>query len=157
LLERRLPEIAAHGSHVAALAGRLAHRAGLSDEQVRLIQTAALICDIGLVTLPDSIVRRMSQNLTRSEARRYREHPQISQAMLGPLSDFASLGVWIRHHHERWNGLGYPDQLAGEAIPFASRLIAACDAYLSAASNEGGSACLAALATGSWPVRPRRP
>jgi response regulator RpfG family c-di-GMP phosphodiesterase len=140
LLERRLPEIAAHGRRVADLAGRLAHRAGLPHEQVRLIQTAALICDIGLVTLPDSIVRRMSQNLTSSEARRYREHTQIGQAMLGPLNDFAALGVWIRHHHERWSGLGYPDQLAGQAIPFASRLIAVCDAYLSTASTEGGSA-----------------
>ena len=78
--------------------------------------------------------------VTSSEARRFQEHPDIGQAMLGPLSDFASLGAWIRHHHERWSGQGYPDQLAGQAIPSPSRLIAVWDGYLSAVSKEGGSA-----------------
>jgi response regulator RpfG family c-di-GMP phosphodiesterase len=138
LLERRLPETAEHGRRVGDLVGRLAQRAGLPEEDVRLIQTAALICDIGLITLPDSVARRMSHNVTPAVARRFQEHAQIGQVMLGPLNDFALLGTWIRHHHERWDGRGYPDQLAGTDIPLAARLIAVCDGYLASVSGDGG-------------------
>jgi response regulator RpfG family c-di-GMP phosphodiesterase len=107
---------------------------------VRLIQTAALICDIGLITLPDTVARRTSQTLTGPGARRYQEHAQIGQVMLGPLDAFAVLGTWIRHHHERWDGRGYPDQLAGTDIPPPARLIAVCDGYLASVGQEGDGA-----------------
>jgi HD-GYP domain-containing protein (c-di-GMP phosphodiesterase class II) len=106
------------------------------------VQIAALVYDVGLVGLPDALVRRTPALLTPAERAQYESHPFIGQNMLAAVETLADLGVWIRHHHERWDGFGYPDGLAGAAIPLPSRIIGLADAYLEAVSREGGTAAL---------------
>jgi putative nucleotidyltransferase with HDIG domain len=139
-LERRLPNRANRCREVARLAGRLAERAGMSDEQMRQVQVAALVHDIGLISLPDAIVQRDPTRLPPTERGQYERHAVIGASMLGSIERLAEVATWIRHHHERWDGQGYPDRLAGEAIPLVSRIIALADGYLDAASREGGTA-----------------
>jgi response regulator RpfG family c-di-GMP phosphodiesterase len=140
LLERRLPQRAASCREAARLAGRLAERAGLTDEEARRVQVAALVHDIGLVGLPDPLLRRSPSLLPPPARAEYERHPIIGQNMLGTVEQLADFATWIRHHHERWDGNGYPDGLAGAAIPLPARLIALADGYVEAVRREGSTA-----------------
>jgi response regulator RpfG family c-di-GMP phosphodiesterase len=142
LVERRIPERANRCREIARLGGRLAARAGLSAEEARWVQLAALVHDIGLVVLPDSLLRTTPALLPAAVRGKYEQHPIVGQTMLQATSEEADLGRWIRHHHERWDGRGYPDGLAGAQIPLPSRIIALADGYLEAVSHEGGTAAL---------------
>lgn len=139
-LERRLPDRANRCREVARLAGRLGRRAGLAPEMLRRVQVAALIFDIGLIGLPDPIIRQPAARMPDAARLQYEQHPVIGQTMLSTVEPFAETAAWIRHHHERWDGRGYPDRLAGPAIPLPSRIIALADGYLEAVLQEGGTA-----------------
>ncbi len=139
-LERRLPERAARCRESARLAGRLAERAGLSPDEARRVQVAALVHDIGLMGLPDALLRRSPAELPLAGRLRYEQHAVIGQSMLGAVDQLADMALWIRHHHERWDGQGYPDRLAEAAIPLASRIIAVADGYQEAIRRDGGTA-----------------
>ena len=141
-LERRLPARATRCREIARLGGRLAERAGLSHEQGRWVQIAALVHDIGLVALSDELLRRTPSLLPPLERAQYERHPIIGQTMLGSVQPLAEMSHWIRYHHERWDGSGYPDRLVGSAIPLVSRIIALVDGFLEAAAREGGTAIL---------------
>jgi response regulator RpfG family c-di-GMP phosphodiesterase len=141
-LERRLPARATRCREIARLGGRLAERAGLSHEQGRWVQIAALVHDIGLVGLSDELLRRTPSLLPPLERAQYERHPITGQTMLGSVEPLAEMSHWIRHHHERWDGSGYPDRLVGSAIPLVSRIIALVDGFLEAAAREGGTAIL---------------
>lgn len=134
-LDRRLPEQAAHCREIARVAAGLADRLGLPPEEGRRIQVAALVHDIGLTSLPDELVQRTRPDRSLAKSAEYRRHSVIGQNMLASVEHLAQLGTWIRHHHERWDGTGYPDGLTGEAIPLASRIIAVADDYLRAAAQ----------------------
>jgi len=140
MLEQRLPDRAARCREVARLAARLAERAGLPKPEIRWVQVAALIHDLGLASLPDSLLRRPPAELLLTQRTQYERHPLIGQKMLSRVEELTGLATWVRHHHERWDGMGYPDRLAGTAIPLPSRIIALADAYLEAASFESGAA-----------------
>jgi response regulator RpfG family c-di-GMP phosphodiesterase len=140
MLEQRLPDRAARCREVARLAARLAERAGLPTAEIRWVQVAALIHDLGLASLPDALLRRPPAELLLTQRTQYERHPLIGQKMLSRVEELTGLGTWVRHHHERWDGLGYPDRLAGTAIPLPSRIIALADAYLEAAAFETGTA-----------------
>jgi response regulator RpfG family c-di-GMP phosphodiesterase len=142
LVERRIPERANRSREIARLGARLAERAGLSAEESRWIQLAALVHDIGLVALPDLIVRTPPAQLPAAVRGKYEQHPIIGQTMLQATSEQLDLGKWIRHHHERWDGRGFPDGLAGAHIPLPSRIIALADGYLEAVCRDGGTAAL---------------
>ncbi len=138
-LEHRLPRRAAQCKEVARLAGRLAERAGMDTDEARRVQVAALVHDVGLMTLPDSIVRRAPAELSMSARAQYQGHPAVGQRMLSSVAELTDIATWIRHHHERWDGRGYPDRLAGESIPLPSRIIALADGYLEAVASETGT------------------
>ena len=138
LLQQRLPNRTAHYKAVARLAGRLAERAVRPPEEVRAIQAAALIHDIGLVSLPDALLRPGLVPMTRRVE--YERHAVLGQQMLSSVEELAEMATWIRHHHERWDGTGYPDRLVGSAIPLASQLIALAAGFNDAVTREGGSA-----------------
>src|SRR5579859_6113179 len=123
---------------VARLAGRLAERAQQPAEKVRAIQAAALIHDIGLVSLPDLLLRPGLVPMTRRVE--YERHAILGQQMLSSVDELGEMAGWIRHHHERWDGAGYPDRLAGPAIPFPSQIIAIAAGFNDALAREGGSA-----------------
>jgi len=90
--------------------------------------------------LPDSIVRQRPDNMPYAAQIQYEQHPIIGQSMLSAVEQLVEIATWIRHHHERWDGGGYPDRLSGPAIPLPSRLIALADGYLEAVGREGGTA-----------------
>lgn len=139
-LERRLPERASRCREAARLAGRLAERAALPAETVRMIQLAALVQDIGLMGLPDPILRQRPEDLTTAARTQYEQHPILGQGTLSGVEQLVEIATWIRHHHERWDGHGYPDRLAGLNIPLPARIIALTDGYIEALGREGSTA-----------------
>lgn len=139
-LEQRLPQRAAECREVARLAGRLAERAGMTPDEARWVQVAALVHDVGLTGLPDAILRRSPGELSMAASAQYQRHAVLGQHMLSVVPDLADMARWIRHHHERWDGRGYPDRLVGEAIPLPARIIALADGHLHATAFEGGTA-----------------
>jgi response regulator RpfG family c-di-GMP phosphodiesterase len=139
-LERRLPDRANRCREIARLVGKLAERAALEPELTRLIQVTALVHDIGLMGLADPILRQRPEDMPQGARVQYEQHPIIGQGMLGAVEQLVDISTWIRHHHERWDGHGYPDRLAAFSIPLPSRLIALVDGYVDAVGREGGTA-----------------
>jgi putative nucleotidyltransferase with HDIG domain len=116
-----------HSQRVADLAARTARRLGLADEEIELTRLAASLHDLGKLAIPEEILRKPGP-LTEPERMVLERHPQIGFRML------ESLGVdpvadWVLHHHERWDGSGYPDGLPGDRIPLGARIIFVADAY----------------------------
>jgi diguanylate cyclase (GGDEF)-like protein/putative nucleotidyltransferase with HDIG domain len=116
-----------HSQRVADLAARTARRLGLPDEDIELTRLAASLHDLGKLAIPEEILRKPGP-LTEPERMVLERHPQIGFRML------ESLGVdpvadWVLHHHERWDGSGYPDGLPGDRIPLGARIIFVADAY----------------------------
>jgi two-component sensor histidine kinase len=138
-LERRWPERVAQCRGAARLAARMASSAGLTPEETRGVQVAALLQDVGLIALPDALLRTGSAGLSAAERSLHRQHPLIASETLGGRG-FAHISAWIRHHHERWDGSGYPDGLAGEDIPLPTRILALATGYVEAVTREGGTA-----------------
>jgi response regulator RpfG family c-di-GMP phosphodiesterase len=139
-LERRLPERASRCREAARLAGRLAERAALPAETARMIQLAALVQDIGLMGLPDPILRQRPEDLPTAARVQYEQHPILGQGTLSGVEQLVEIATWIRHHHERWDGHGYPDRLSGLNIPLPARIIALTDGYIEALGREGSTA-----------------
>lgn len=117
---------ASHGNRTAQLAGRLAAALGLSDEEQRRLVLAANLHDVGKIGVPEAVLLKPGP-LTREEWHLMQQHPAIGAAILGEVSGMADVAKVVRHHHERWDGKGYPDGLAGEEIPFFSRILAVAD------------------------------
>jgi diguanylate cyclase (GGDEF)-like protein/putative nucleotidyltransferase with HDIG domain len=123
-----------HSGRVAELAAQIAEQLGLSAEEVELTRLAGSLHDLGKLAIPEEILRKPAA-LSDAERLVLERHPQIGFRML------ESLGVdpithWVLHHHERWDGAGYPEGLAGDAIPLGARIIFVADAYDAMTSNR---------------------
>jgi len=119
---------ACHGEDVAELAERVALGMSLSGGQARDARYAAMLHDIGKVAVPSEILLKPGP-LTDEEWVTMRSHAAIGGELVGRIDAFAHLAPAVRASHERWDGGGYPDGLAGEEIPLLARIIAACDTY----------------------------
>ncbi|HET8630237.1 MAG TPA: diguanylate cyclase [Thermomicrobiales bacterium] len=117
-----------HSRHVAALAQQLARAAGCSREDVEQIRVGGLLHDIGKIGIPETILNKPGR-LTDEEWALMRSHPDIGARILAPIAALGAVIPLVRHHHERWDGQGYPLRLHGEHIPLGARIIAICDAY----------------------------
>lgn len=117
-----------HCDAVVALATKVARRLGLPPHAVEEIGRVALLHDIGKVGIPDSILQKQGP-LTELEWDLVRQHPVIGERIVVAVDALAPLGRAVRSEHERFDGSGYPDGLAGTRIPLASRITLACDAY----------------------------
>ncbi|MBC7319958.1 HD domain-containing protein [bacterium] len=117
-----------HSLRVAQLSEDIAREMGLSEVQVERIRNAALLHDLGKIGLPLNILNKPDK-LTREEWLQIYRHPIIGADISKEVSRFKEVPLWIRHHHERYNGNGYPDNLKGEEIPLESRIIACADAF----------------------------
>jgi HD-GYP domain-containing protein (c-di-GMP phosphodiesterase class II) len=117
-----------HGEDVADLAERVALRMGLSRAQARDVRHAAMLHDVGKIAVPSEILLKPAP-LTEEEWEKMRSHAAVGGELVGRIDAFAHLAPAVRASHERWDGGGYPDGLAGEQIPLAARIIAACDSY----------------------------
>lgn len=113
---------------VADLATRIAARLGLSDEDVKSVRIASLLRDIGQIGISDDILQRDGP-LTGDERRMLESHPSLGHAIVERSPHFRAMLPGILHHHERWDGQGYPFGLTGEQIPIAARVVAIADAY----------------------------
>lgn len=116
-----------HSRQVAALAFLVAESLGLCTERVQDIQMAALLHDVGKVAVPDAVLRKRSR-LSPGERAVLREHAELGARILDG-TELAYMAPWVRAHHERWDGTGYPDGIAGPAIPLEARIVSACDLY----------------------------
>jgi HD-GYP domain-containing protein (c-di-GMP phosphodiesterase class II) len=112
---------------VAELAARVALRLGLEAEQIELTRLAGSLHDLGKLAIPEEILRKPGE-LTDSERLVLERHPQIGFRMLDSLGVDPVADI-VLHHHERWDGAGYPNGLRGEDIPLAARIIFVADAY----------------------------
>jgi diguanylate cyclase (GGDEF)-like protein/putative nucleotidyltransferase with HDIG domain len=118
------------GSHsymVGELAARVASRMGLDGEQIELARLAGSLHDLGKLAIPEEILRKPGP-LNEAERLVLERHPQIGFRMLDSLG-VEPVASWVLHHHERWDGDGYPDRLGGERIPLGSRILLVADAY----------------------------
>jgi len=117
-----------HSQRVGDLARTFALHLGLEAEMADRIRTAGLLHDIGKIAVPEMLLNKKGP-LTREEFLRVIDHPVIGEEMVRPLTTLASVLQLIRHHHERFDGRGYPDGLRGDAIPYEVRLLSIVDAY----------------------------
>ena len=117
-----------HSQTVVRLATDVAQRLGLTEKRVEEVEQVALLHDIGKVGIPDSILQK-PYALNEQEWELMHQHPAIGARIVVGTETLSHLGAAVRAEHERWDGTGYPDGLAGEAIPLASRITLVCDAY----------------------------
>lgn len=118
-----------HCRGVVQLAMEVGDRLGLSPERLRNLEFGALLHDVGKIAIPKEIINKPG-SLDPHEWQVIKTHTTEGQAMLDRVGGFMSdVGRIVRSHHERWDGGGYPDGLAGEAIPVEARIIAACDSW----------------------------
>jgi diguanylate cyclase (GGDEF)-like protein/putative nucleotidyltransferase with HDIG domain len=117
-----------HSEQVVALATDVARLLGLSPPDLEQVRHGALLHDVGKLAIPNEILHKPGP-LTDAEWRVMAEHPVIGERILRRTPQLGHLAPIVRHEHERWDGGGYPDGLARTAIPIASRIILACDAY----------------------------
>jgi diguanylate cyclase (GGDEF)-like protein/putative nucleotidyltransferase with HDIG domain len=123
-----------HSERVSALAEKIAEQLGLTAEEIELTRLAGSLHDLGKLAIPEEILRKPS-GLTDAERIVLERHPQIGYRMLESLG-VDPIADWVLHHHERWDGTGYPDGLAGEEIPLGARIIFVADAFDAMTSNR---------------------
>ena len=118
------------GSHsyaVGALSARIAARAGMDAGQIELVGMAGELHDVGKLAVPRGLLNKPDP-LAEDERLVLERHPLLGFRMLDALG-LEPLATWVLHHHERWDGRGYPHRLAGDEIPLAARILLVADAY----------------------------
>ncbi len=128
VVEARDSWFAGHGLRVAQLAASVAAELGRSDEEVEVVRRAGLLHDIGMICVPEELMGKQS-SLSPEEFEQIKRHVVVASQILAPLPHLSHVGAFVRSHHERWDGAGYPDGLAGEAIPWGARIIGAAEIY----------------------------
>jgi putative nucleotidyltransferase with HDIG domain len=134
-LDARDRYTAGHSAAVAVYCRDIARRMGLDEEQQQLVHLCGLVHDIGKVGLPPGLLEKAGA-LTLEERRQMEQHPTIGERILSKVEDYADIARIVRHHHERVDGLGYPDNLERDDIPLLSRIIAVADAYNAMTSDR---------------------
>lgn len=117
-----------HSERVAILSLLLANTMGLSPAEQTRIHIGAHLHDIGKIGIPDAILNKQGK-LTDDEFSIIRQHPEIGDTIVSKLRVFHSVGDIVRHHHERFDGKGYPDGLRGQDISLGARIVAVADAF----------------------------
>jgi HD-GYP domain-containing protein (c-di-GMP phosphodiesterase class II) len=130
MIEAKDPYTRAHCERVGGHAVNLAGELGCPPELVERVRLAALLHDLGKLGVPDLVLCKPGP-LSAREWSAMRRHPELGAGMLEPLPALADVALYVRHHHEWFDGStpGYPDHLQGEQIPLASRIIAVADAF----------------------------
>ncbi len=118
----------AHTERVRRIARCIAERMGLTDEELAAIEIGALLHDVGKIGVTDTILRKPGP-LDREEYEKIREHPAKGRHLLGDIACLEGAIPCVLHHHERFDGQGYPGRLAGQEIPLPGRIISVADAF----------------------------
>src|SRR5437667_5522402 len=127
-LEAKDPYMRGHSARVADLSATIAHQLGLADEDVEHTRVAGRLHDIGKIGTRESVLNKQGA-LTPDEFEHVKQHVVIGSQILAPLSHLGDIMPAVRHHHERWDGTGYPDGLRGEEIPLTARIIGAAEVF----------------------------
>ncbi|MCB9831847.1 MAG: HD domain-containing protein [Planctomycetes bacterium] len=117
-----------HGRRVGAYALRLGQALCFSEERLALLELASKLHDIGKIGIDDAILNKPGR-LTDGEFEQMKRHSEIGEYIIKPVSFFREIVPAVRWHHERWDGTGYPDGLAGEEIPLDARIVGLCDFF----------------------------
>jgi putative two-component system response regulator len=134
-IEAREASLHGHCERLAALAVCLGAELGLGRTELETVRVGAILHDIGKIGIPDSILLKEA-SLDANEFALMKEHALIGDRMLEPLELLEAVRPIVRHHHERWDGAGYPDGLAGDRIPHAARIVAVADAVEAMSANR---------------------
>jgi putative two-component system response regulator len=127
-VEAKDPMTEHHCQRLATISARLTARIGLDHEVAETITYGALLHDVGKIGIPESILTKPGP-LDDDEWELMRRHPEIGERICRPLGGASGFHLIIRHHHERWDGTGYPDRIGGEAIPLGARIVALADSF----------------------------
>src|SRR5579864_2921265 len=127
-IEGKDPYTHGHCERLAEYSASLGEHLKLSEDQVTALRRAGVVHDIGKIAIPDSIILKPT-SLSPEEWELMRQHPAVGERICAPLKSFRSVLPIIRHHHEKFDGSGYPDGLAGEAIPITARVLQIVDVY----------------------------
>jgi putative nucleotidyltransferase with HDIG domain len=134
-LDARDRYTAGHSAAVAVYARDIACRMGLSAEEQRLVHLCGLVHDIGKIGLPPGLLEKPGA-LTLDERRQMEQHSEIGERILAKVEGYQEIANIVRHHHERFDGEGYPDGVASAEIPLLSRIISVADAYNAMTSDR---------------------
>jgi putative two-component system response regulator len=125
-IEARDEYLHGHCERLASLAVRIAELLGLPTDEAETVRLGAILHDVGKIGIPDRVLLKPSA-LNEEERRIVETHPEIGDKLLEPLDLLAGARPIVRHHHERWDGEGYPDRLAADEIPLGARIVAVAD------------------------------
>jgi putative two-component system response regulator len=127
-LEAKDPYLRGHSARVADMSAMVAAAAGCTDEEVEAIRTGGRLHDIGKIGIREEVLNKQGP-LTEEEYEHVKQHVTVGSQILAPLVHLRDVIGYVRSHHERWDGTGYPDRLAGEVIPLGARVIGAVEIY----------------------------
>jgi diguanylate cyclase (GGDEF)-like protein len=134
-LAEREPELRAHVADVSSFAVRVGEQLGLAPDELEELRLAAELHDVGKLAIPDVVLQKAGP-LDPTEWGFIHSHTLIGQRILSAAPALQPVGAVVRSTHENWDGTGYPDGLAGEAIPLAARIVSVCDAYSAITSDR---------------------
>ncbi|CAA7599523.1 HD/PDEase domain protein [Acididesulfobacillus acetoxydans] len=134
-LEAKDAYTSGHSGRVADLSARMAEALGLSEERTEFIKYAAVLHDVGKIGVSEQVLNKPGR-LTDDEWQEVQSHPVVGESIVKKITFLFDVGLVIRHHHEHYDGSGYPDRLVGEAIPLESRIIAVADSFDAITSNR---------------------
>ncbi len=127
-VEAKDPYTRGHSDRVSEFSVLIGEKLGLSEEQIKILRIGGLFHDIGKIGIPDSILLK-TDKLSDDEYSEIKNHPSIGAHILGAASIFKDIIPIVKHHHERFDGRGYPSGLQGEEIPFLARIAAVADTF----------------------------
>ena len=117
-----------HSYRVSALCENMGKVIGLPEEEIEELKTTGLLHDIGKIAIDENILNKTG-NLTEDEWKEIMRHPEIGYRILNTVNDMSNIAYYLLHHHEKWDGSGYPKGLKGDEIPFVSRIINIVEAF----------------------------
>ncbi|MDQ3706111.1 MAG: diguanylate cyclase [Chloroflexota bacterium] len=135
IIDARDPYVGGHASKVGDYAVAIAHDLGVEPERFEPLRQAGFLHDIGKIAISEAVLHKPSK-LTDEEYEYIKTHAALGGEFLATCRSLRHLAPFVRHHHERWDGKGYPDKLAGEDIPLEARILAVCDAVEAMASDR---------------------
>ncbi len=127
-LEAKDPYLRGHSARVADLSAGVAAHLGRPDEEIEIVRTAGRLHDIGKIGIREEILNKPGP-LSDDEYEHVKQHVLVGSQILAPLVHLRDVITYVRSHHERWDGCGYPDRLAGDAIPLGARIIGTVEIY----------------------------
>jgi putative two-component system response regulator len=127
-IEARDPYTGGHCVRLASCATAFGERLGLGEEELKALRLGGFLHDLGKIAVPDGVLLKAGP-LSEDERRLMEEHPAAGDRLVLPMRTLGLVRPIIRHHHERWDGRGYPDRIGGEEVPLLARLMAIVDVY----------------------------